>query len=168
MFVGALDFSGYDWDTWTTFIMERWYVIIIALIVVLIIANVIKTAARWGIILLVVLGLIMYSGYSLDDIKNISSGLVSSGIEELKEIGSKVADNVKQDAINAMVQGAEKATYAAEKDGSFTVTTESIVVTGKAGEDEVSISVKGAPAFKVKTSEVIDQFITQAKSNSGK
>lgn len=163
-----LDFSDYDWDTWSTFIMEKWYVIVIALIIVLIVVNLVKTVAKWGIILLVVLALIAYSGYSLEDVKNISAGLVSSGIEELKEIGSKVADNVKQDAMDAMVQGAKNATYKVEADGSFTVTSDAIVVTGKAGSDEVSISLKGTPAFKVKTNDVVAEFIEQAKSNSGK
>lgn len=163
-----LDFSGYDWDTWVAFIMERWYVILIALIIVLIVVNVVKTVAKWGIILIVVLGLIMYSGYSLDDIKNISTGLVSSGIEELKEIGSKVSDSVKQEALDKMVQEADKATYHVEKDGTFTITTNSIVLTGAAGQDEVEISVKGAPAFKVKANEVVTQFIEQAKQNNSK
>lgn len=163
-----LDFSGYDWDTWAAFIMEKWYVIVIALVVVLIVVNLVKTVAKWGIILLVVLGLIMYSGYSLDDIKNISTGFVSSGLDELKEIGSKVADGVKQDAIDAMVKEANSASYKAADDGSFTVSTDSIVVTGTTGSDEVAISLHGAPAFKVKTTDVVKQFIEQAKSNSGK
>lgn len=163
-----LDFSNYDWETWLTFIQERWYVLVIGLIVVLIVVNVVKTVAKWGIIVLVVLGLIMYSGYSLDDVKNLGTELVSSGIEELKEIGNKVADNVKQDALDAMVGEAKSATYAAGEDGSYTVTTSSLVVTGKAGSDEVSISVKGAPAFKVKSNDVIADFIAQAQKNSSK
>jgi len=163
-----LDFSNYDWETWLTFIQERWYVLVIGLIIVLIVVNVVKTVAKWGLIVLVVLGLIMYSGYSLDDVKQIGTELVTSGIEELKEIGSKVADNVKQDALDAMAEEAKSAAYTMEEDGSFKVTTPSLVVTGKPGSDEVSISVKGAPAFKVKSSEAIAEFIAQAQQNSSK
>jgi len=160
-----LDFSNYEWETWLTFIQERWYVLVIGLIIVLIVVNVVKTVAKWGIILLVVLALIMYSGYSLEDVKNISAGLVTSGIEELKEIGTKVADNVKQDAINAMVAEAGSASYTAGEGGSFTIKTETLTVIGQQGSDEVSISVKGAPAFKVKSNDVIDSFIAQAQNN---
>jgi len=163
-----LDFSNYDWETWLTFIQERWYVLVIGLIILLIVVNVVKTVAKWGLIVLIVLGLIMYSGYTLDDVKNIGTELVTSGIEELKEIGSKVADNVKQDALDAMVEEAKSATYAAGKDGSYTVTTSSLVVSGQTGSDEVSISLKGAPAFKVKSNDTIAEFIAQAQKNSSK
>lgn len=163
-----LDFSSYDWDTWLTFIQEKWYVLVIGLIIVLVVINVVKTVAKWGLILLIVLGLIMYSGYSLEDVKQIGTELVTSGIEELKEIGSKVADNVKQDALDAMVEEAKTATYEAGEGGAFTITTTSLVVKGQSGSDEVSISVKGAPAFKVKSNEVIADFIAQAQQNSSK
>ncbi|URN94830.1 MAG: hypothetical protein NAG76_00790 [Candidatus Pristimantibacillus lignocellulolyticus] len=161
-----LDFSNYDTDTWLAFLQENWYVILIALIVIMLIIRVMKTMVKWAIILVVAIGVIVYSGYTLDDVKNLSTSLVSSGIEELKEIGSKVADSAKEEAINAMVGEAASATYTTNDDGTFTVKTTSITLTGQPGSDEVSISVKGAPAFKVKSSAIVTDFIKQAEANS--
>ena len=163
-----LDFSSYDVDTWLAFLEEKWYVILIALIVIMLIIRVMKTMVKWAIILVVAVGVIIYSGYTLDDVKSLSTSLMSSGFEELKEIGAKVADSAKEEALNAMIGEATSATYTTNTDGTFTVKTSSITLTGQPGSDEVSISVKGAPAFKVQSSEVVSQFIKQAEANSKK
>lgn len=160
-----LDFSSYDWSTWSTFIQEKWYVLLIALIIVIIAVNVIKTIAKWGVILLIVFGVIMYSGYSLEDIKSISASVVSSGIEELKEIGTKVTEGIKEDAYKAMLDDGKNATYTENSDGTFSVKTDSIEVKGEKNKSEVSVSVKGAPAFKVEMTDVVKQFIEQAQKN---
>lgn len=132
----------------------------------MIVLKVMKTMVKWAIIVVVAVGLIVYSGYSLDDVKTLSTSIMTSGIEELKEIGAKVADSAKEEAINAMIGEAASATYTKEPDGTFTVKTSSITLTGKEGSEEVSISVKGAPAFTVKSSDVVKKFIEQAEVNS--
>lgn len=166
--MGFLDFSNYDLDTWLTFLQDKWYIILIGLVIIMAVLKIMKTMVKWGIILVIAIGIIVYSGYSLDDVKTLSASLVTSGLDELKEIGSKVADSAKEDALNAMIGEAASATYSSEKDGTFTVKTESITLTGKSGSEEVSISVKGAPAFKVKSSEVVQNFIKKAEANSKK
>ena len=160
-----LDFSSYDMDTWTSFIQDKWYVLVIALIVILLIVKIVKTVVKWFLIVVIVLGLIFYSGYTLDDVKSFGSSVVSEGLAELKEIGEKVSDNVKDQAVKAMVSEAKEAKYVANGDGTYTVTTSSITLTGKIGEDQVSVSVKGAPAFKVQVNDVIKSFIQDAQEN---
>lgn len=163
-----LDFSNYDVDTWLAFLEEKWYVILIALIVIMLIIRLMKTMVKWAIILVVAVGVIVYSGYSLDDVKSLGTSLMSDGLAGLKEIGASVADSAKEEAINAMIGEAASATYTANADGTFTVKTSSITLTGQSGNEEISISIKGAPAFKVQSSEVVSQFIEQAKANSNK
>ncbi len=161
-----LDFSSYDVDTWLTFLGENWIVIAIALVVLLLIIKVVKTMVKWAFVLIIVIGLIFYSGYTLDDVKSISSNIMSGSMDELKEIGTKVADNVKQEAINAMIGEAKEAEYEVHEDGTYTVITKSVTLTGEIGKDEVSVSLKGAPAFKVQMNETLSSFIEQAQKNS--
>ena len=144
-----LDFSSYDTETWTTFFQENWLVIAIALLVLFLIVRIVKTVVKWALVAVVVIGLVLYSGYTLDDVK---------------ELGSKVVDTVKQEAVNVMLGEADKAEYKAGSDGTFTITTDNIELTGKTGSAEVKVSLKGAPAITLQLDSTIQGFIDEAKS----
>ncbi|CAM3978425.1 hypothetical protein L1N85_05425 [Paenibacillus alkaliterrae] len=145
-----LDFSTYDLETWTAFFKEHWLVLIIALIVLLLIVRIVKTVVKWAIVAAIVLGIVLYSGYSMDD---------------LKEMGSKVADTVKQEAVNAMVGEAKDATFVNNGDGTFTVKTTNVELTGEPGVNEVAVSFRGAPLGKWELDSTIQALIDQAKQN---
>lgn len=145
-----LNFSTYDLDTWTAFFKEHWLVLVIALIVLFIIVRIVKTVLKWAIVAAIVLGIVVYSGYSMDD---------------LKEIGSKVADTVKQEAVNAMVGEAKDATFVTNADGTFTVKTKNVELTGAPGANEVAISFRGTELGKWELDSTIQAFIDQAKRN---
>lgn len=145
-----LNFSTYDLDTWTAFFKEHWLVLVIALIVLFIIVRIVKTVLKWAIVAAVILGIVVYSGYSMDD---------------LKEIGSKVADTVKQEAVNAMVGEAKDAAFVTNEDGTFTVKTKNVELTGEPGANEVAISFRGTELGKWKLDSTIQAFIDQAKQN---
>jgi hypothetical protein len=145
-----LNFSTYDLDTWTTFFKEHWLVLVIALIVLFIIVRIVKTVLKWAIVAAIVLGLVIYSGYSMDD---------------LKEIGTKVTNTVKQEAINAMVGEAKDASFVANGDGTFTVKTKNVELSGEPGTNEVAISFRGASLGKWEIDSTIQTFIDKAKQN---
>ena len=145
-----LDFSTYDLDTWTAFFKEHWLVLVVALIVLFLIVRIVKTVIKWAIVAAIVLGLVVYSGYSMDD---------------LKGIGSKVADTVRQQAVNAMVGEAKEADFVNNEDGTFTVKTKNIELTGEPGANEVSVSFRGAPLGKWELDSTIQALIDQAKQN---
>ncbi|CAM4317506.1 hypothetical protein FHS16_000779 [Paenibacillus endophyticus] len=145
-----LNFSTYDWDTWTAFFKEHWLVLVIALIVLLLIVRVVKTVIKWAIAAVIIIGIIVYSGYSMDD---------------LKEIGTKVADTVKQEAVNAMVGEAKDATFVTNADGTFTVKTKNLELTGVPGDKEVAVSFRGTELGKWKLDSTIQALIDQAKQN---
>jgi len=149
--VEFLDFSAYDFDTWISFLKTNWFVIAIALVVLLIVVKIVKTIVKWAIVAVIVIGLVIYSGYSMDD---------------LKELGTKVTDTVKQEAVNALVGEAEDATYKTNADGSFTVTTKTVELKGKAGSGEVEVSLRGASLGTWKVDGVIQSVIDQAKKSS--
>lgn len=143
-----LDFSSYDSDTWTTFFQDNWLVLAIALVILLIIVRVVRTVAKWALAAVIIIGVVLYSGYTLDDVK---------------DIGTKMMDTVKQEAVTAMIGEYENAEYKANDDGTFTITTTNAVLTGKAGETEVKVSIKGAPAITIPLDDAIRTFIEQAK-----
>lgn len=145
-----LNFSTYDLDTWTVFFKEHWLVLVIALIVLFIIVRIVKTVVKWAIVAAIVLGIVVYSGYSMDD---------------LKEIGSKVADTVKQEAVNSMVGEAKDATFVTNADGTYTVKTKNVELTGEPGANEVAISFRGTELGKWELDSTIQAFIDQAKQN---
>lgn len=146
-----LNFADYDWDTWTLFFREHWLVLLIALVVLLFIIRVVKTVVKWAIVAVIVIGVVLYSGYSMDD---------------LKAIGTKVTDSVKQEAVNAMVGEINDATYTANGDGTFTVKTSTVELTGTPGSGEVAVSFRGAPLGTWKITDTIQALIDQAKVNS--
>lgn len=145
-----LDFSSYDWDTWTTFFKEKWIIIAFALVLLFLIIKVVKTVVKWLLVIVIVAGLVIYSGYSLDDVK---------------ELGSKVTSSVKQEALQAMVTSAKDAKYAAKADGSFVVSTSLLELSGKLGSNEVALSFQGVELGKFEVDSTIKTFIEQAKQN---
>lgn len=153
-----LDFSSYDWNTWSTFLQEHWLVLVIALVVLLLIIRVVKTVVKWALVAVIVLGVVLYSGYSLDDLKSIDLG----------SIGSKVADgldSLKKEAVTAMAGEVDKATFATNADGTYTVKTDNLELTGVPDSGEVSVSYRGTKLGTMKIDSTIQTLIDQAKNN---
>ncbi|MFF2091803.1 MULTISPECIES: hypothetical protein [Paenibacillus] len=146
-----LNFSSYDWNTWSTFLKEHWLLLAVALVVLLLIVRIVKTVVKWALVAVIVVGIVIYSGYSMDD---------------LKAIGTKVADSVKQEAVTAMVGEVEKATFTTNSDGSFTVKTDNLVLTGEPGSGEVTVSFRNTPLGTWKIDNTVQTLIDQAKQNS--
>lgn len=146
-----LDFTSYDTETWTTFLKDNWLVLAIGLVVLFLVIRIVKTVMKWAIVAVVVIGLVVYSGYSLDDVK---------------EIGTKVMDNVKNEAISAMVGSATDAEYSVSDDGTYTVKSDGIELKGVVGSSEVQVSLHGSPYITLQLEGVIQTFIDQAKENS--
>lgn len=148
--MGFLDFTSYDTETWTTFFKDNWLVLVIALVVLLLVIRIVKTMVKWAIVAALVIGLVLYSGYTMDDVK---------------DIGSKVMDNVKEEALNVMVGDGKDADYVLKEDGTYTVTTNNVELKGEVGASEVKVSVHGSPYITFQIDGVIQTFIDQAKQN---
>ncbi|MFD1956221.1 hypothetical protein ACFSL6_19060 [Paenibacillus thailandensis] len=146
-----LNFTEYDWNTWTMFFKEHWLILLVALVVLLLIVRIVKTVVKWAIVAVIVIGVVLYSGYSMED---------------LKAIGTKVTDSVRQEAISAMAGEMGSATYTENGDGTFTVSTDTVELTGKPDSGEVTVSFRGTPLGTWKISDTIQELIDQAKRNS--
>lgn len=141
---------SFDQETWELFFREHWLVLVIALIVLFIVIKVVKTVVKWLIVLVIIAGIIIYSGYNLDD---------------LKSVGTQAFENLKQESVSLMIGEAKDAKYTAGSDGSFTITTKNIELNGKTGENEVDIAIRGTKIFSMPIDETVQNFINQAKKN---
>lgn len=122
----VMDSLGYDYETWSIFFKENWLVLAVGLVILLLVIGIVRTVAKWALAAVVVIGLVLYSGYNLQD---------------LKGLGGKVRDQ----AVTAMAGEAGSAQYMDNGDGTYTVKTDNLELKGKKGEDKVNVSFKGAP-----------------------
>jgi hypothetical protein len=149
----SFDFN-YDMETWVQFFKDKWLFLLIALIVLFIVLRIVKTVIKWLVVVVIIAGVIVYSGYSLEDLKSIGS-----------TIGTKVAESVKQEAVTAMAGEAKDAKYTSNGDGTFTITTKNLELIGAPGDNEVKVSFRGTPLGTWKIDDAIQSLIDQAKKN---
>lgn len=142
-----MDAFGYDLDTWKVFFEENWLILAAGLIVLLLVIGIVKTVAKWALAAVIVIGLALYSGYNLQD---------------LRDLGGKVRDQ----AVEAMAGEAAEAVYKDNGDGTFTVKTRNLELTGSKGGDKVSVSFNGAPLGSWSIDSTIRALIDGAKAGS--
>jgi hypothetical protein len=148
----------YDWETWSLFFQENWLMLLIALLVLLIVVKVVRTVIKWAIVAVIVIAVIAYSGYNLQDL--------NKSLDDLRTIGSQVADTVKQEALQAMAGEADKAVYTNNGDGTHTVATPTLTLEWANGAEEVGVTYRGASLGKWKIDETVRNLIEQAKQQS--
>lgn len=144
-----------DMNVWIEFIKQNWLVILIALVVLLVVLNVVKTVLKWLIVIVIVAGLLIYSGISMEQIQ-----------DAVMSVKDEAVDAMKSEAVKVMAQEAQEAKYSSNADGSFTITSPNLEVTGTAGSDKVKVSFKGVPLGEWSVSDTVGTFIDQAKSSS--
>lgn len=145
-----------DLETWKQFISENWYILVIALLALLLIIKIVKTVLKWALVAAIIIGVLLYSGHTLDDLN----------VDKLKSIGEQAAANLKREALEVLAGESTDAVYTADEDGSFTVRTDSLVIKGRIGEDEVTVTYHGAPLGRWKVDDTISSLINQAKAAS--
>ncbi len=146
---------NYDIETWQAFLQERWLVLVAALAALLIVIRVVKTVVKWAIVSLIVLGVLFYSGYTLKDLN----------MDTVRTLGSQVTETVKREAVSAMAGEASQAAFTDNGDGTYTVTTDNLELTGKQGDNEVAVFFRGVSLGKWKIDEAVRSLIEAAKSN---
>lgn len=143
-----------DFETWKQFLTDHWYVIVIALLALFIVIKIVKTVVKWVIVAAIVVGLLLYSGYTLDDLS----------VDNLRAIGTQAVETLKAQAVEAMAGEVSEAAYTDHGDGTYTVKTDSLELNGKLGESEVAVKFNGAPLGTWKIDEAIAALIDTAKS----
>lgn len=137
-------------EQWSAFLQDRWVVIAVAAVVVLVLIKMIKTAMKWALILVVAAGLLFYGANYKEAVQDISGTVLSYA---------------KEEAFEAMKKEAEQAKYSQDGKGGFTVTSPNFTVRGSIDGEEVEVTFRGQ-TFKVDRNAIIEEFINQARTAS--
>lgn len=142
-------------DFISTFLAERWFVIVGALVILFIVITVVKTVVKWVIVLALLAGLFFYGASYKDQLLELGS-----------TVGVKVAEEAKAQAMNVIMEEAKDAKYTQNQDGSYTVTTKSVKLDGRPGESSVQVTFMNQ-TFTLKLDDLTKGLIEQAKKNAG-
>ncbi|MCM3129783.1 MULTISPECIES: hypothetical protein [unclassified Paenibacillus] len=142
-----------DIEVWKEFISQNWLVIVIALILLFVVINVLRTVLKWVIVVVIVAALIIYSGVSFEQIKTVVS-----------DVGTSTMDTLGTEAAELMQKEAEKAEYVVNPDGTFTITSPNVEVNGKQGEDKVKVSVRGISLGEWSVNDTVKLFMETAQN----
>ncbi|MCP1186499.1 ATPase [Paenibacillus sp. 1781tsa1] len=137
------------------FLMQNWLVIVVALIILFFVLNVVKTVLKWLIAIIIIAALLIYSGISIDQIK-----------QTVTDVQSRTMDTLKKEATSMMLKEASKATYVKGQDGAFTITSPNVEIKGRAQSDKVDVTFRGISLGEWKLdNETIRTFVEQAQEN---
>ncbi|GAK42508.1 ATPase [Paenibacillus urinalis] len=142
-----------DIEIWKEFISQNWLVIVIALILLFVVINVLRTVLKWAIVVVIVAALIIYSGVSFDQIKTV-----------VTDVGTSTMDTLRTEAAELMQKEAAKAEYVVNPDGTFTITSPNVEVNGKQGEDKVKVSVRGISLGEWSINDTVRLFMETAQN----
>ncbi len=140
-----------DLEAWKQFAIDHWVLIAVAIVALVIVVNVVKTLMKWVLVAAIVIGVAVYGGYSVND---------------LKEVGSKVSSAILDDAISAMAGEAKDAKYTLNEDGTYTVETKNITLSGVANSGEVKVTYRGVTFPTVPLEGAVREFVVQAREAS--
>ncbi|MNB88117.1 hypothetical protein D3C75_351260 [compost metagenome] len=143
-----------DPEVWSQFIRENWLVIVIALILLFAVVNLVKTMLKWAIVIIIVVGLFIYSGVTMDQIGNA-----------VNKVADGTVSTVKKEAQEVMLKEAQDAKYTSNGDGTFTITTPNIEVKGTTGEDKVEVTFRGVSLGKWSITDTTQTFIEEARKH---
>lgn len=136
------------------FLEEHWMLLAIAVIVLFFVVSFLKTVLKWVIVIGIVLGVAIYSGYTLDDLNKVVTTVKNEAVETLQE-----------QALNAMKKEAEGAKVTMNNDGTYTVKTDNLEITGKKDSDKIKVSFRGVPIGEMSTKDsAVKSFIEQVIS----
>lgn len=138
----------------TEFMAQRWYVIAGALVILFLVIKLVKTVIKWVIILAIVAAVYFYGASYKDQLLEYGSAL-----------GTKVAADVKNQALKTVTEEAKEAKYTQNPDGTFTVKTKSVRIDGKPGASDVQVTFMNQ-TFTLKVDDVLKRFIEQAKTGA--
>lgn len=144
-----------DTQVWIEFLKQNWLVIAIALIVLFIVLNVVRTVIKWALAVLIIVGLLVYSGISLDKIGEV--------VTTVKE---ETVDTIKKEALNMMMKEAKEAKYTSNEDGTYSIKAPNLELKGSAGSEAVEVTFRGVSVGKWDINDTIQSFIDDAKSNT--
>jgi hypothetical protein len=151
-----------DTGAWIQFLQDHWIVVVIAIVAIFVIMKLVKTVFKWVLVAAIIIGIVSYGGYSIDDLGKIGNKVS----DELGVIGEKVSTEVKDQVIKTMAGEASEATYVNNKDGSYSIKTTNLELTGIPNSGEVTIKFHGASLGNWKMEGAVRDFVEQARASA--
>lgn len=134
-------------DQWMDFIAERWFVILIAVVVLFLVIKIVKTLLKWVVVIVIVAALFMYGSNYTDTIKDVSGMII---------------DHTKEEVLELLSDEIEDADYEESPDGSFKITSKNFIVVGHIDSDEVEVTFRGQ-TITLKKRDFIERYIEEVK-----
>lgn len=144
-----------DVQVWTEFLKQNWLVIVIALVVLLLVVNLVKTVVKWALVLVIAAFIVIYSGISLKDIGDAVSTVKDQAVEYSRN-----------EVLNAMKNEAKDAKWVQNGDGTITITTPNLEVTGTLGKDKVKVAFRGVSLGEWKMNDTLEAFVQEAQKHA--
>jgi hypothetical protein len=144
------------------FLQENWWVLALAVIALIIVVKVVKTVVKWVVVIAILVFVAVYSGYTIDDLKKISDQVVAG----VSDGAAKVIADAAEEAVKTMTAEAKEAKYTSNADGSFTIKTKSLELTGKPNDTKVTLLFKGEKIVDLDINDTIQSFIDTARTNA--
>jgi hypothetical protein len=148
-----LNLGSWTPDAWLQFLKDHWVVVVIAVLAIFVVSKVVKTVIKWVLIAAILIGIVAYGGYSIND---------------LGAIGNKVTSGVKDEAIKAMAGEAEKARYQDNGDGTYTVTTPNLELSGVPNSGKVEVKFRGLSLGTWNMEGAVRDLIVKARASATK
>jgi hypothetical protein len=156
------EIMNFDTDAWIQFVQDHWVVVALAIVAIFVIVKLVKTVLKWVLIAAIIIGIVTYGGYSIKDLGDVGSKVT----EELGVIGDKVSTELKNQAIKAMAGEASEATYVNNKDGSYSITSTNIELTGVPNSGEISVKFHGQSLGTWKMEGAVRDFVVKARASA--
>nr|WP_036698634.1 hypothetical protein [Paenibacillus taiwanensis] len=134
------------------FLKQNWLIFLIALIVLFVIVSFVKTVVKWALVLVIVAAVAVYSGITWNDIDNVVTTVKDETVQQLKD-----------QAMNAMVQEAKKATFSAGADGTYTIKSPNVELKGSTNSSKVKLAFNGVSLGEWEINDTMKLFIDEAK-----
>lgn len=136
-------------DGLIAFAQENLVLIIVAVIAVILIISLVKTVLKWVIVAVIIIGILVY-GFNYD-------------VSTLKEVGEKVLNYTKDEAVQLLIGDTELAQYEQYSDGTFSIFGKNMRLDGSNHSDELKLYIFGQ-TFNLKLDDKLQKFIEEVKS----
>lgn len=151
-----------DKGVWTEFlehnwqiVQDNWMYILIGLVLLLVILKIVRTLVKWLIVIVVIAGLLIYSGISFEQVGKVVTQAKDDAI-----------NNVQSEALNMMIKEGRDAQYTSNADGTFSVTSSNLEVKGPFDGDKVKVWFQGMSLGEWSMGDTVKKYIEGAKGSA--
>ncbi|AJE52553.1 hypothetical protein NS115_05770 [Paenibacillus jamilae] len=142
------EFLEHNWQI----VQDNWLYIVIGLVLLLVILKIVRTLVKWLIVIVVIAGLLVYSGISFEQVGKVVTQAKDDAINK-----------VQSEALNMMIKEGKNAKYTSNGDGTFTVTSSNLEVKGPFEGDKVKVWFQGMSLGEWSMSDTVKKYIESAK-----